>query len=215
MTGADTPAQQHPSLLRLAAWVPDDDPERPWDDAADLAAEWIWERSRSEGVQPMVVTNTFSVHLPVSLATIADQGWATPQGKGRYDRGPVVVFVPDERTLRKAMDLARGHSLVAIEGYGFSLAQWAAGVDAINLVDPSQRSDPLPTAVIKDLDSVVFFGGRNGWTGRHEQDHARSHLADHVRSGRLQPDQAAAYVMSQGVSDRGAKRLRTLLDRIG
>ncbi len=33
----------HPTThVRAAAWVPDDDPERPWDEAAELAADWIW-----------------------------------------------------------------------------------------------------------------------------------------------------------------------------
>jgi hypothetical protein len=39
--------------------VPDDDPERPWDEAAELAADWIWERSEVEGAKPLLVTNTF------------------------------------------------------------------------------------------------------------------------------------------------------------
>jgi hypothetical protein len=29
------------STTYRAAWVPDDDPHRPWDDAAALAVEWI------------------------------------------------------------------------------------------------------------------------------------------------------------------------------
>lgn len=39
-------ADLHPTThLQAAAWVPDDDPERPWDEAAALAADWIWERA--------------------------------------------------------------------------------------------------------------------------------------------------------------------------
>lgn len=30
---------------RAAAWGPDDDPQRPWNYAAGLTANWIWERS--------------------------------------------------------------------------------------------------------------------------------------------------------------------------
>lgn len=61
---------------------------------------------------------------------------------------------------------------------------------------------------------VVFFGGNNGWTGSHEKQNARTYLARHVQSRRLDPADAAAYVMSQGVSDSGAKRLRQLLERM-
>lgn len=51
-------ADLHPRThLRAAAWVPDDDPHRDWADAADLAAEWLWQRSEEEGVPPLLVTN--------------------------------------------------------------------------------------------------------------------------------------------------------------
>ncbi|MCG2803679.1 MAG: hypothetical protein L6311_16530 [Cellulomonas sp.] len=44
-------ADLHPTThLQAAAWVPDDDPERPWEVAAELAADWIWEHSKLEGV---------------------------------------------------------------------------------------------------------------------------------------------------------------------
>ena len=64
-------------------------------------------------------------------------------------------------------------------------------------------------------DDAVFFGGNNGWTGPHEKEHAHNHLARHVDSGRLAPEQAASYVMAKGVSDRGAKCLRLLLEKVG
>jgi hypothetical protein len=71
----------------------------------------------------------------------------------------------------------------------------------------------IPDDVLRDLDSAVFYGGRNGWTGADEKTHAERHLVGHVEAGRLDPEQAASYVMSQGVSDRSAKRLREMLDR--
>ena len=114
----------HPTThLQAAAWVPDDDPERPWDEAADLAADWIWERSEAEGVKPLLVTNTFqnarSIESPEAIARAGGQ--ATPQGKERFERGPVVVYVPDERTLKFALNLARGYSLAAVESVSFRL----------------------------------------------------------------------------------------------
>lgn len=209
-------AELHPTThLQAAAWVPDDDPKRPWEDAADLAAEWIWERSEIEGVTPLLVTNTFENAVGIGcLDEIARQGGqATPQGKQRFDRGAVLAYVPDERTLKLALDLARGYSLAVVETVSFPLAEWAAGAGAINLLDGSASSSKIPDDVRTDLDHAVSFGGNNGWTGRHEKQHARSQLAQHVRAGRLTPEQAASYVMSQGVSDKGAKRLRLLLEK--
>lgn len=205
----------HPTThLQAAAWVPDDDPERPWDVAADLAVSWILERSKIEGSAPLLVTNTFENAYGVdSLTQIAQAGGhATPQGRHRFNRGPVVVYVPDERSLTFALKLAHGHSLAVVESVSFSLAEWAASAGAINLLHGSTRASCLPDEVKADLDRAVFFGGNNGWTGSHEKKHARSHLSHHVEAGRLSPEQAASYVMAQGVSGKGAKRLRSILD---
>jgi hypothetical protein len=207
----------HPTPhLQAAAWVPDDDPERPWDEAAELAATWIWERSEVEGVTPLLVTNTFQNALGIDcLEEIAEKGGqATPQGKQRLNRGPVLAYVPYERTLKLALDLARGYSLAIVETGSFPLAEWAAGAGAINLLDGGTSSSNMPDDVRVDLDRTVFFGGNNGWTGQHEKQHARDHLARHVRAGHLAPEQAASSVMSQGVSDKGAKRLRLLLEKV-
>lgn len=208
--------ETHPTThLQAAAWVPDDDPQRHWEDAAGLAADWIWERSRVEGVPPLLVTNTFhnavGIHCLEEIAR--EGGQATPQGKQRFDRGPVLAYVPDERTLKLALDLARGHSLAVVETVRFPLAEWAAGAQAISLLDGTTRSSSIPEDVKADLDHAVFFGGNNGWTGPHEKQHARNNLVRHVLAGRLAPEQAASYVMAKGVSDKGAKRLRLLLEK--
>lgn len=151
--------------LQAAAWVPDDDPERPWGEAADLAAGWIWERGADEGVEPLLVTNTFQNAIGIeSLEEIAREGGhATPQGKGRFDPSPVLAYVPNERTLKLALNLARGYSLAVVETVNFPLAEWAAGVGAINLLDGSTSASGLPEDVEADLDHAVFFGGNNGW----------------------------------------------------
>lgn len=209
-------AELHPTtFLQAAAWVPDDDPERPWDEAADLAADWIWERSEIEGSLPFLLTNTFQNSVGIgSLTDIGRQGGhATPQGKDRFDRGPVIAYVPVERTLDLALDLARGYSLVVVETESFPLSEWAAAAGAINLLDGSVSSSSIPDDVREDLDHAVFFGGNNGWTGSHEKQHARRCLVDHVRAGLLEPEQAASYVMAKGVSDKGARRLRELLEK--
>lgn len=201
--------------LQAAAWVPDDDRQRPWEDAADLAADWIWERSRIEGVLPLLVTNTFQNAVGVDcLEQIArKRGQATPQGRQRFDRGPVLAYVPDERTLYLALNLARGYSLAVVETASFPLTEWAAGAGAINLLDRITSYSSVTDDVKADLDHAVFVGGNNGWTGPDEKQHARDHLARHVMAGRLAPEQAASYVMAKGVSDKGAKRLRLLLER--
>lgn len=201
---------------QAAGWVPDDDPERPWDEA-DLGAEWIWERSEAEDVKPLLVTNTLQKARSIGrLEEIARAGGqATPQSKERFERGPVLAYVPDERTLKRALNLARGYSPAVVESVRFPLAEWAAVAGAITLLDGSASASSLPEEVKADLDHAMSFGGNNGWTVSHEKEHARNHPARHVQAGRLAPEQAASYVMAKGVSDRGAQRLLLLLERVG
>ncbi|MHA7134461.1 hypothetical protein [Oerskovia turbata] len=200
---------------RAAAWVPDDDPERPWDQAAELAARWIWERSAAEGVKPVLVTNTF--HNAEGLDCLEEiaraGGRATPQGRKRFEMGPVLAYVPFENALRLALDLSRGNSLAVVETVSFPLTEWAAASGAVNLLDGLSSSSALPEDVAEDLDHVVFFGGNNGWTGPHEKQHAHDHLLAHVQAGRLTPEQAASYVIAKGVTDRGARWLRSHLGK--
>jgi hypothetical protein len=149
----------HPAThLRAAAWVPDDDPERPWDEAIAPAARWLWECSEAEGAPPLLVSNTQSVSGwgYGDLDEIARAGGhATPQGRTRYDRGPVFAFVPDERSLHFAMDLARGYSLAVVEGSLTPLAEWAAGAGAVNLLTGEVTKSVIPDEVRKDLDSAM------------------------------------------------------------
>lgn len=208
----------HPAArVQATAWVPDDDPERRWEDAADLAADWIWERSEIERVTPLLVTNTFQNAVGIECLEEITQkgGQATLQAKERFNPGPVLAYVPNERTLKLALNLARGYSLAVVETVSFPLAEWAAGAGAINLLDGSTSRSSMRDDIKADLDHAVFIGGNNGWTGQHEKQHARDHLARHVRAGRLSPEQAASYVMAQGVSNKGAQRLRLLLEKVG
>lgn len=208
----------HPhSHLRAAAWVPDDDPERPWDEAADLAAGWIWKRADEEGVKPMLVTNTLQNGFGIaSLDQIARAGGqATPRARGSFERGPVLAYVPVEKTLDLALSLARGSSLAVVETASLPVREWAAASAALDLVSGAAAVSTISHDVKTDLDHAIFFGGNNGWSGPHEKQHARTFLSPHVASGRLTADAAAAYAMANNVSDRGAKRLRTLIEAIG
>jgi hypothetical protein len=201
--------------LRAAAWVPDDDPERPWEHAIRPAAQWLWKRSEAEGSPPLLVTNAKNAAgwgYADFDEIIRAGGHATPQSRTHHDRGPVLAFAPTERSLLLAMNLARGHSLAIVEGSLLSLREWAATAQAVNLLTGHTVESRIAPEVRDDLESAIFYGGRNGWTGPDEKAHVRSHLAEHIKKGRLTPDQAAAYVLSSpSVSDRGAKRLREML----
>lgn len=101
-----TSADLHPSThLRASAWVPDDVEDRPYEDAIALAADWIWERSQDEDSAPLLVSNAqnaASFGYADLDEIIRAGGHATPQSRSRPDRGPVLAFVPDERSLHFA-----------------------------------------------------------------------------------------------------------------
>ncbi len=200
---------QLPSPLGAAAWVPSNDPQRFGHEGADLAAQWIRERGRIEGTAPVVVTSALSIALPKALRGIAGQGGrSVPHIPGRCPPGPVVAYVPDARTLRHAMALARGRSVVAIEGC-HSLARWAAAVRAVNLLDRPIAAGTLPAGILADL-RTVFIGG-NDWSAVRQQEHSRRRLAGHLRSGALSPHDAVKYAVSLGVPVRDARRLQAQL----
>lgn len=205
----------HPQThLRSAAWVPDDEPFRPWEDAAQLAAEWIWSRSAAEGVAPILVTNTErrgGWGMRVLEEIVRAGGHATPQTECRFKNAPALAYLPHARSLRFAMDLARRYSLVVVEGSVFPLSGWAAGADAISLPTKSVSSHGISNRVRRDLDTVISYGGHREWTGTDEKRCAQRSLIPHLRAGTLDPCQAASYAISQGVSALGAKRLRELL----
>lgn len=142
----------------------------------------------------------------LGLAATPHRGVAHTSTRPQYSRSP-----PQRNHLGLPwMSLEASHSS-RWRGQSISLAEWAAGAGAVNLLTAETSSSAIPDDVRDDLQSVIFDGGRNGWTGPDEKAHARRHLTEHVRNGSLTPDQAASYVMSQGVSDGGAKRLRDLL----
>ncbi len=181
-----TSADLHPTThLRAAAWVPDDVEDRPYEDAIALAADWIWKRSQDGDLAPLLVSNAqnaASFGYADLDEIIRAGGHATPQSRNRPDRRPVLAFVPDERSLHFAMDLARGHSLAVVEG-STPLAEWAAGAAAINLLSGEDTTSEMDDDVRKDLDTVIFYGGRNGWTGADDKAQARRFLSGHVRGG--------------------------------
>ncbi|MGY4647831.1 hypothetical protein [Mycobacterium sp. URHB0021] len=77
--------------------------------------------------------------------------------------------MPNELSLHFAMDLARGFSLSVVEGRGFSLSEWAASAEAINLLTQQTQTSQLPEEVRRDLDFAILDGGRNGWAGPDEK----------------------------------------------
>lgn len=188
----------------LAAWVPDDDPQRPWDEAEALAVRWVREQAARQRSAPLVVTysrqnaSCMEHARGIEQVTVRSPGSVTgPVGR------PVLAYAPDEETLALAHRHARGSALVMVEG-GTSLMGWARATRAVDLV--TGRTAPGYDDRQQHLLDRVTMLKNNGWG----DSHARSTLP------RLLPavlrhvpvDELVGYVLAQGASAPGAKRVR-------
>ena len=123
-----------------AAWVPERT-DMDWDEAARIGVAWVERESVQQGRPALLMTVAKNSLGLGSLATFATRhDWTTPRSSYRTSvaRGrPVLVYVPDERTLQVAAGYARGSSLCAIEGFGTPLSGWARATGAIDLLGGS------------------------------------------------------------------------------
>ena len=71
--------------VHAAAWVPGDDPERPWNDAADLAVEWLLREARARGQRPLLAATVPGAvrYWPTSLIT--RKCTLLPEGRDQED----------------------------------------------------------------------------------------------------------------------------------
>ncbi|MDG4760309.1 hypothetical protein [Micromonospora sp. WMMD710] len=212
----DEPWRQHPSLLRVAAWIPDvDENLERWEELEQIAVQWIEEQAAADGVAPVVFYNAAKAHGgPGPVHRLASRyRFSYPLDRDR-PRGALVAYHPDARSLRRAADLARGSALVVLESAMTPLAGWAAGTGAEDLSGVYPQVPALDPEAQKALDRAVFFGGRNNWTGSHEREHARKALDAVLRGGLIDVDTAVGYALAHaGVSEVGAKNLRSSLER--
>jgi len=140
-----------------AAWVPDDDVQRDWNDAACLAIDWIEAEAVKQGTHAVLVTSTFGgpiltyafsgriLNSPLSRY-VRGRTHFTPRSGRHVPRGVAVLsFVPTRRALDFAIELAQGSSLCVVESATEPVAGWAADVGAINLLAGFATAQHPPT----------------------------------------------------------------------
>ncbi|MFF1447467.1 hypothetical protein ACFVYF_04800 [Streptomyces sp. NPDC058274] len=207
------------STLR-AAWVPDDDPERDWQVAADLAVRWVEREAAEQDATAVLVLNAFGAEQTVpALRRLAQRHLvATPRsGRQRVGSGvgPVLAYVPDAKTLEFATGLARGSSLVAVEGANlFPLRGWAAQVQAIDLTRPEDEAEEVDSRLTSALGRLKFYGN-NGYGPPFDRQQAARVLDDLRSAGLLDRDVVLGAMAAQGISPNGLKRLGQLIDSAG
>ncbi|MFD8789461.1 hypothetical protein [Streptomyces vinaceus] len=206
------------SILR-AAWVPDDDPERDWQVAADLAVAWVRQECVEQGAVGVLVLNAFGAEqsIPSLQRFAAEHVVTTPRAaRERVGRGagPVLAYVPNERTLDFAASLARGSSLVVVESlHGFPLQGWARQLRAIDLTRPDEQPEQLDSELAAAIDRLDFYKN-NGFGDQFGKQQAQRILQDLRRAGLLERDVVLGALAAKGASDRAVRNLGKLIDAL-
>ncbi len=199
-----------------AAWVPDDDPRRPWDDALEPAIDWVEEQCLEQNAPALLVTITQHVLSagPPALADFAARHAATtPRGARAGSRGsPVLVYVPDEVTFLLAARYARHSALCVVESSQTPLIGWAMETGAINLLTGEPTMDNRPEELQEAMETLLSYGN-NGWTRGFGADAARRILTDLRSKGLLDRDTILGYVLAHDVSSESVKRLEKLIEQ--
>ncbi len=131
----------------------------------------------------------------------------------RHARGNgVIALRPFDDTLESARSLALDGALCVIAGYNEDVSPWVGRTGAVNLADPAgepPRIEALHPDVVKALNSILLFGGRNGFIGAGEKEHSIRTLRGLLARGHQPaPEDLATYLRASGkTSERGVKNL--------
>jgi hypothetical protein len=201
-----------------AFWIPGPN-EFDMDDGLRLGYRWL-ERSAPAGHRVVVLHATKMVSNRPTLRQATKYTVVSPRSRGvpYGDAGAVLAIWPNAPTLEFAEELAFGAPLCVIP-YNHDIAWWITKTGATNLTAPDERPDRqcgLPVSVADTLDSILQFGGHNGFLGGGEKEDAVSDLRAMVAAGhRPTPDDLENYARASGETDiDGARRLRGFYEAI-
>jgi hypothetical protein len=198
-----------------AAWVPDDDPERPWNDAADLAAEWIVAESKRRGVEPLLVTPTQSQWRmgPEIVRVFANRFEATTprSARARFGHRPVLAYVPDYDTFHLAAGYARDSALAVVEADSDPVVGWAMEVGALNLITGEPTEDTRSEVQREEFERIHFYGN-NGWTNGFGNNQLRRILMELQTKGLLNRGLLLGCMLAKGHNGRALTRLSKIID---
>lgn len=147
--------------VRTVAWVPEAE-GRSWSVAAELAVLWLRRQASEHGEKAGVVLPKMQDY---GIPAFRQLAWKTTRRSGRNrvpaGRLAVLAYVPDWESLQFATQLARGGSLVVVEGFGTKLEGWARWHEALDLTTGLQ-SEALPDDLVELVNRLRFYGN-NGF----------------------------------------------------
>jgi len=196
-----------------AAWVPDDDPHRPWDAAAALAVVWIEAEAASQSRDAILLTNTLDGHGfggPLSRY-VRGRTHFSPRSRPTGRGAPVLAYVPTPDTLELAMSVARGSAICVVESVAHPVRGWAAVVGAVNLL--TGQPTTVDARLAKPLQRLKFYGN-NGYGPDFDRRSAQLILDDLRGEGLLDRDLIVGGLAALHISVRGQQRIRQMIDKM-
>lgn len=175
-----------------AAWVPDDNPERSWDEAAEPAAAWLLEQARVlRGQQPLLVTPTqqqWQAGPDVIKRFARAYEATTSRGRGaQFRQRPVLAYVPNYGDMYLAASYARNSALAVVESHTAPLIGWAMEVQAVDLTTGAVTADSRSPEQRQELERIHGYGN-NGWTRGFGADRSASILEELLRQDAIDTD---------------------------
>ncbi|MFV2172383.1 hypothetical protein ACFHW2_11625 [Actinomadura sp. LOL_016] len=181
-----------------------------WDQAVQLAVDWLDEVRTPDDGAPIVVKAAASSGGGVRPLERyeARHGSTTWRSKGTYRRRAVLAYVPGIADLQLAMTLAWNQPMCVVESGLTPLAGWAQELAAVNLLEPEVAIPELPAEVKKELDRLSF-DGNNDWGDAHGRRQAQLTL-QRLRGMGYLGETLEARMIARGASEQGIKNLRKL-----
>lgn len=174
-----------------AAWVPDDNPERGWDEAAELAVAWLLEQSQTLNLQSVLVTPTkqqWQLGPAVIRRFAQTYEVTTSRARGaQFRQRPVLAYVPDYGDMELAASYANNSVLAVVESRTHPLLGWAMETQAVDLTTGSSTADTRSPQQCHELESIHDYGN-NGWTKGFVADLSAAILSDLLRQNGINKD---------------------------
>lgn len=202
-----------------AAWVPGLNDDIDQDDSLGVALDWLGDAERRLGGSGIIVMYAKSMMDNDPLLSKASTRWEFVSRLSHRPRGvgPVLaVWPPEAKLLEFAESLARRSALCVVAG-SYEITGWIQRSGAECLVEGFEPSghQQLAPAVRARLDSMVSFGGHNGFLGNAKEQTIRDLQFVARSAAPPSPEQLETYLLSApGTRAKGIARARRWYEEI-
>jgi hypothetical protein len=193
-----------------AVWCPGLNDDFDEEKSLLVAYDWLLRTERRFGRKAVIVMYAAQMRNNNPTLQNAPREIISRRSTRPNGAGPILCIYPDPRTLEYAEELARNTALCVVGGSLFDVATWIRRTNAKCLLDGYAVAAPIALApeMAKSLDSMLFFGGHNGFLGGGEKEDAVRRL----RAMATRPDAPSRraleeYLRASGKTDAdGAER---------